>query len=194
MSCSSTLARPSCNALPQYGAYELDDWWSSRWLGRRGGEGGGGGARGDGDEEEMKRVEGDDTWRPGTPMPVAPLHLCLFNYLLHLNLLHAQNGYAYASAPSSPVHAGRPTLARFEDPQAWETTREDGAGPATADPVHSTTARPRTSHLIPLERVLPTQQQQGTGMGMTEEPTPETWRVKQMLSFDYFGISPSTRA
>src|SRR5258706_3624009 len=115
MSCSSTLARPPC--ITQYGAYERDDWWSPLWLVHQGGEGGGGAARGGGDEEEMKRVVRADPWRPSTPKPVAPLPLCLFNYFHHLYHLHVQNGYAYASPPSSPISASRPILAQFEDPQ-----------------------------------------------------------------------------
>ena len=85
---------------------------------RQGGEGDGGAARGDGDEEEMKRMEREDAWGPGAPTPVAPLHLCLFNYLHKIYHVHVQNGYAYASPPSSPVYASRPIIAQFvEDPQ-----------------------------------------------------------------------------
>ena len=93
-------------------------------------------------------MEREDTWRPGSQRPVTPLHLCLFNYLLHRKHLHVhvQNGYAYESPPSPPVYASRPILGRFEDPQTWETTLKDGAGPATADPAHSTAARSRISH------------------------------------------------
>src|SRR5258706_15777777 len=140
MSCSSTLARPSC--IPQYGAYERDESWGSLWLVRRGGQGGDGAALGDGDKEDVKKVEREDPRRSGTQTPFTPLHLCLFNYL------HLQNGYACASPPSSPVYASRPILTQLEDPQAWETTRE---GTGTADPAHSTAARPRT-----LQRVPPT--------------------------------------
>lgn len=69
--------------------------------------------------EEMKRAEREDSWGPGTPTAVAPLHLCLFNLQLPPPPF-IQNGYAYASPPSSPVCASRPILAWFEDPQAWK--------------------------------------------------------------------------
>jgi len=93
-------------------------------------------------------VERQDSWRPGTPTPVAPLHLRLFHHDHHV-----QNGYAYANPPRSPVYAVRPILVQFEDPQAWDTTCKNGARPAAADSAHSTAARPRTSH--PRKRVRP---------------------------------------
>ena len=43
----------------------------------RGGEGGHGASRGDGVEEAMKRVEREDSWRPGISIfPVHPSRLC----------------------------------------------------------------------------------------------------------------------
>src|SRR5258706_14325620 len=83
-----------------------EDWRSSLWLVRPGGGGGGGAARGDGHEEEMKRVE-RGVLEARYPDPVAPLHLSLFNYLHDLQDLHIQTGYAYANAPRSPVYASQ---------------------------------------------------------------------------------------
>ena len=150
----------------------------------------------------MKSVEGKDSWRPGTRR-LSRLYTWISSTTSNrLYYLHVKNGYANASPPSSPVYTSRPTFAQFENSQAWETTRKDGASPATADPAHSTAARPRTSHLaprtshlaprtshrLPLERVPPTQQQQqGMSTGTTEEPTPATWRV-----YGYYPGFPSS--
>ena len=79
-----------------------------------------------GREDEMNRMGREDTWGPGTvipgqPMPhlpctlVTPFHPHLFN---HHHIHPVQNGYGYASAPSSPVYARRPTVARFAHPQS----------------------------------------------------------------------------
>ena len=80
-----------------------------------------------------------------------------------------QNGYAYASPPSSPVYrqCGLRTDKRGNNSQRWPS-----------------------SHLAPLARVPPKQQQQqGTSTSTIGVPTPETWRV-----YGYYPSFPSSLA
>lgn len=135
-------------------------------------------------EEEMKKVEREDAWRPTTPIPeqpmphfpsapVAPLHSRLFDHHHHHH--HAWNGYAYASPPSSPACARRPTLPQFEYPQTSQ--QPPGIVQPLQPPIQLTSPiqhRRPSSHLA--NEYLP-QQQQHQGTGTIEEPTPKTRRV-----------------
>src|SRR5258706_10859955 len=60
----------------RYSGTGHDDWWSQLWPVRQGGEGGDRAARGDGDEEEMKRVEREDSLEDGTRRP-SRLYTCV---------------------------------------------------------------------------------------------------------------------
>jgi hypothetical protein len=131
-------------------------------------------------EEEMNSAQKEDAWRPGTPIPeqpmphfpstpVAPLHPHLFDYRHHH---HVQNGYAYASPPSSPVYSRRSTLAQFEYQQASQ--QPAGMVQPLQPPIQLASPiqhRRPSSHLA--NEYLPHQQ----GMGTAEEPTPKTQRV-----------------
>lgn len=107
----------------------------------------------------------------GGPGPRRPSHLDnsrLFNYLYHV---HVQNEYAYASPPSPLVRSSR-TLRLGKQPARIAQGLQPPIQPTAPPPVLA----PRISHLAPgtshfTNEYLPQQQQQGTGMDTTNEPT-----------------------
>ncbi len=128
----STPSQSSC--IRPYAAYELDDWWCSHWLERRGGNGV--------DEllevmvivereKEMNRVKREDAWRPGTPIREQPMphsqysrrtfHPCLFD---HDHAHHRTGAHTptYQIHPSTLVDSHKRSLStkrRRNNPQRW---------------------------------------------------------------------------
>ena len=146
-------------------------------------------------KEEMEKVEREDVQRPGTPIPerpmphlpstpVRPLPPHLFDHYQH----RAQNGYAYASPPGSPVHVRRATLAQYDYPQAVQQTPGMVVQPLQP-PIQlgSPVQHRRPSSHLANEYFPQHQPPYAPSTGTIEDPTPKTRRV-----YGYYpGFPPS---
>ncbi len=157
MSCPSTSSRSPC--IGTSGVYELDDWWSSYWPKCRGGDGVNKllgmmviARRSTGLEERTLRGH-SRTYNASLPStPVTPYTHVSSTTTTSTTSRTGSHTPAHQVYPSTPVDQYSRSL----------RTHRHGKQPARMAQVLqpliqlSTAARPRTLHLVPPERVLPT--------------------------------------